>query len=230
MCAACAEASLTFQHRALGLGPIHWYARDRRFVSWIDTWLQTDDAAADTFRFAPPLDPETFGTSKLAVQGLYQDQVLYALDAILRSTYLGPSRWLAFLDVDEFALPDPVRDWHAPELTPQMPRTRSDRRKAIIRFLDGFGAEVPSISLGRTHSATNSHLGHLVDHRPGEITPAPRLSELGLIRSPQRSDWPGNVRSVWPRALLLLGRLDGLELALLTRIDLMPPAQALPPR
>lgn len=75
----------------------------------MDSWRDTDGASSDTFRYAPPLDPATFGTSKLAVEGLYQDQVLYALDAILRSTYLAPSRWLAFLDVDELALPDPVR-------------------------------------------------------------------------------------------------------------------------
>ncbi|KAL8293363.1 hypothetical protein RQP46_000064 [Phenoliferia psychrophenolica] len=56
--------------------------------------------------FTAPVSPETFGTEKLANGGL--TQVLYALDCILRSIYLGPSKWIGFLDLDDTSVHAPA--------------------------------------------------------------------------------------------------------------------------
>lgn len=169
-------------HRLLGFGPVHWYARKENFVQFTSSYPDFSDGH-DTFRHAPPLNPETYNTSLLATDGLYSDQVIYALDCMLRSRYLAPSKWLAFYDLDEYFLPDP------------MPETAKLRKAWVNGFLDGL-PEYASVSLGRTHLSDDAHLelakGHSNDHihaKTGHIALPARISALHVIRQPQQNDW-----------------------------------------
>lgn len=163
-------------HKLLGFGPVHWYSRSNKFLDFFENY-PTAVESTDTYRYAPPIHPETYNTSKLGTSGLYGDQVLYALDCMIRSTYLAPSEWLAFFDLDEYFLPDP------------MPAETSEREQSISRFMENMARDVPSVSLGRTHLQDNSHLGITWTAQTIGEQLAPRAALLDVIRSPHADDW-----------------------------------------
>lgn len=163
-------------HKLLGFGPVHWYARREEFSDFIDHY-PTAAHSRDTFRYSPPIHPGTYNTTRLGTDGLYADQVLYALDCMIRSTYLAPSNWLAFFDLDEYFLPDP------------MPASTKDRERTAIKYLQSMGDSVASVSLGRTHLVDNSHLSLTWAERTVDQQLAPRASLLETIRSPHKDDW-----------------------------------------
>lgn len=161
-------------HKLLGFEPVHWYSRDFVLGDFLQDY-STFNSSGDTYRHAPPVNPEVYDTELLSNSGLYSDQVVLAMDCMLRSKYVGPSEWLAFFDMDEYFLPDP------------MPTTREKRATSAADFLAKFGSHVPSVSLGRTHKADNARLD-LAARNNEELRMFPRMSALALIRDPHKED------------------------------------------
>jgi len=103
-----------FHHASLGVKTVHWYDRDGRpeIVKLVQD-LNRKEGLQDTYSHAPPMSPETYDKDILLERGLYADQVLYYIDCLERSKHTAPSRWLAFIDIDEYFLPaDPFDAAH----------------------------------------------------------------------------------------------------------------------
>lgn len=160
-------------HKLLGFNPVHWYARDQSISRFFDKYPSFVESS-DTFRHAPVINPEVYNSSKLANSGLYSDQVVYAMDCMLRSRYRAPSRWLAFYDLDEYFLPE--------DLAPR----QSMWPKQVEDYLAGL-PQYASVSIGRVHASDNAHL-QLQNYRTTADDYAPRIASLHIIRPPQKDD------------------------------------------
>jgi len=119
-------------HAGLGVGTVHWYDREGNTdLERLVRRMTEQQGLSDTYNFAPPLSPETYDSDYLIDRGRYGDQVgseslcdvlasssrltgfeisrqvLYYLHCLEQSKHTHPTKWLAFIDVDEYFLPDP---------------------------------------------------------------------------------------------------------------------------
>ncbi|BGP51648.1 hypothetical protein JCM10450v2_007598 [Rhodotorula kratochvilovae] len=97
-------------HLALGFETVHWYARDGSVREWVEA-LNDVLGARDDFFHAPPVSRETFGKARGALEdaGQYADQAIYYQHCKLLSLSSStPTEWIAFTDLDEYFLPNPL--------------------------------------------------------------------------------------------------------------------------
>jgi len=130
-----------FHHASLGVKTVHWYDRDGRpeIVKLVQD-LNRKEGLQDTYSHAPPVSPETYDKDILLERGLYADQVLYYIDCLERSKHTAPTRWLAFIDIDEYLLPDPFRS-----------------NKGIIEWLSSVNDTVATVCVDRNSYDRGCH-------------------------------------------------------------------------
>ncbi|GAA6052610.1 hypothetical protein JCM3770_006401 [Rhodotorula araucariae] len=146
-------------HLALGIETVHWYARDRGVREWVEA-LNDVMGTRDDFFYAPPVSRETFGKARGVLEdaGQYADQAIYYQHCKLLSiSSAAPTEWIAFTDLDEYFVPDP--------LSPDIAST------ALSSYLVSRPAQVGSVCISRT----NFRRAHAASDGPGHSARPPPL-------------------------------------------------------
>ncbi|SCV68120.1 BQ2448_241 [Microbotryum intermedium] len=198
-----ARATLEWREnvRRLGVDTVHWHARDASVAEWVRRYNLVTDTK-DTFMYAPPTSLETYGhRENLADNGLYGDQIIYYTSCRFRSHQLYPTRWLGYLDRDEYFLPRNLPPTMSAASRQHLPPDPTILRTFLPDYFSNVSAELGSVCFARSYHAHKLDVD-FSDVVPPHVASTP-FPELGYVKT-----W-------WPPALShkCMHRVNGNEMA-----------------
>ncbi|KDE04222.1 hypothetical protein MVLG_05323 [Microbotryum lychnidis-dioicae p1A1 Lamole] len=198
-----ARATLEWREnvRRLGVDTVHWHARDASVAEWVRCYNAVT-GAKDTFMYAPPTSLETYGhRENLADNGLYGDQIIYYTSCRFRSHQLYPTRWLGYLDRDEYFLPRTLPSTVSSATAERIPPDPTILRTFLPDYFSNVSAELGSVCFARSYHAGKVDFD-FSDVVPPQVASTP-FPQLGYLKT-----W-------WPPALShkCMHRVNGNEMA-----------------